>query len=70
MDEIKSMFERITLEIANFNVRQNQLEAQHEKALAELKKSIEETRRFDRGKSFEGQDKGNEVDTPSGNPMA
>ncbi|KAM3380557.1 putative protein isoform X2 [Capsicum galapagoense] len=70
MDEIKSMFERMTVEIDNFNVRQNQLEAQHEKALVELKESIEETRRFDRGKSTEGQDGGGEVYTPSGYPMA
>lgn len=72
MNEIKSMMERMTVEIANFTMRQAQLESQHEKALAELKESIEEVRRYDRGKNTEVPDTGcgnGEIYTPSGNPM-
>ncbi|KAH0773850.1 hypothetical protein KY290_010987 [Solanum tuberosum] len=34
------------------------------------KESLDEVRRFDRGKSVEGQDGSGEIYTPSGNPMA
>ncbi|KAG5632379.1 hypothetical protein H5410_004096 [Solanum commersonii] len=74
MNAIKSMMERMTVEIANFTMRQNQLEGQHEKAFAELKDSIDEVRRYDRGKNQEevhdigGGNK--EIYTLSGNPMA
>ena len=51
MNEIKSMFERMTIEIANLTVRQTQWENQHEKAFGELKESLEEARRGDRGRS-------------------
>ncbi|KAG5618502.1 hypothetical protein H5410_018326 [Solanum commersonii] len=73
MNEIKSMMERMTVEIANFTMRQNQLEGQHEKTFAELKDSIDEVRRYDRGKNQEVHDTGGgnaEIYTPSGNPMA
>ena len=70
MNEIKSMFERMTIEIANLTVRQTQWENQHEKAFGGLKESLEEARRGDRGKSAEGQDGGGEIYTPSENPMA
>ncbi|KAG5620623.1 hypothetical protein H5410_005841 [Solanum commersonii] len=70
MNEIKSMFERMTIEIANLTVRQTQWETQHEKVFGELKESLDELRRFDRGKSVEGQDGSGEIYTPSGNPMA
>ncbi|KAH0696227.1 hypothetical protein KY285_013059 [Solanum tuberosum] len=70
MNEIKSMFESMTIEIANLTVRQTQWESQHEKAFGELKESLDEVRRFDRGKSVEGQDGSGEIFTPSGNPMA
>ncbi|WMV14349.1 hypothetical protein MTR67_007734, partial [Solanum verrucosum] len=49
MNDIKSMFERMTIEIANLTVRQTQWENQHEKAFGELKESLDEVRRFDRG---------------------
>ncbi|WMV07682.1 hypothetical protein MTR67_001067 [Solanum verrucosum] len=72
MNEIKSMMERMTMEIANFTMRQNQLEGQHEKAFTELKDSIDEVRKYDRGKNQEVHDTGEnaEIYTPSGNPMA
>ncbi|KAH0696203.1 hypothetical protein KY289_013685 [Solanum tuberosum] len=70
MNEIKSMFERMTIEIANLTVRQTQWENQYEKAFGELKESLDEVRKFDRGKSVEGQDGSGEIYTPSGNPMA
>jgi len=73
MNEIESMMERMTVEIANFTMRQNQLEGQHEKAFAELKDSIDEVRWYDRGKNREVHDTGGgnaEIYTPSGNPMA
>ncbi|XP_019266920.1 PREDICTED: uncharacterized protein LOC109244312 [Nicotiana attenuata] len=70
MDEIKSMFERMTVEIANFSVRQTQLENQHERAFAELKESIDAVKRYDRGKGIEDLDGGGEIYTPTGNPAA
>jgi len=39
--EIKEMLERMTMELANFSVRQNQIEDQHEKSFAELKEALE-----------------------------
>ncbi|KAH0682696.1 hypothetical protein KY290_021283 [Solanum tuberosum] len=70
MSEIKSMFEKMTIELSNLTVRQTQWENQHEKVFGELKESLDEVRRFDRGKSVEGQDGSGEIYTPSGNPMA
>ncbi|WMV09583.1 hypothetical protein MTR67_002968 [Solanum verrucosum] len=73
MNEIKSMIERMKVEIANFTMRQNQLEGQHEKAFVELKDSIDELRRYDRGKNQEVHDTGGgntKIYTLSGNPMA
>ncbi|WMV14992.1 hypothetical protein MTR67_008377 [Solanum verrucosum] len=70
MNEIKSMFEKMTIEIVNLIVRQTQWENQHEKAFGELKESLDKVRRFDKGKSVEGQDSSGEIYTHSGNPMA
>ncbi|XP_019264304.1 PREDICTED: uncharacterized protein LOC109241930 [Nicotiana attenuata] len=70
MDKIKSMFERMTVEIANFSVRQTQLENQHERDFAELKESIDAVKRYDRGKGIEDLDGGGEIYTPTGNPAA
>ncbi|KAJ8574380.1 hypothetical protein K7X08_026185 [Anisodus acutangulus] len=70
MNEIKSMFERMTVEMENFIVRQSQVEQQYEKAFAELKESIDEARRFDRDKEAEGVEKSGEIYTPSENHAA
>ncbi|WMV50037.1 hypothetical protein MTR67_043422 [Solanum verrucosum] len=70
MNEIKSMSERMTIEIANLSVRQTQWENQHEKAFGELKESLDVGRRFYRGKSVEGQDGSGDIYTLSGYPMA
>ncbi|KAH0693545.1 hypothetical protein KY285_020642 [Solanum tuberosum] len=68
--EIKEMLERMTMELANFLVRQNQIEDQHEKSFAELKEALEAVKRGDKGKAIE-ESKGNgEMYTPSVQPMA
>ncbi|KAH0679674.1 hypothetical protein KY284_020759 [Solanum tuberosum] len=68
--EIKEMLERMTMELANFLVRQNQIEDQHEKSFAELKEALEAVKRGDKGKAVE-ESKGNgEMYTPSVQPMA
>ncbi|KAG5621432.1 hypothetical protein H5410_006650 [Solanum commersonii] len=45
----------------NLAIRQTQWENQHEKAFGELKESLDEVRRFDRGKSVKGQDGSGEI---------
>jgi len=68
--KIKEMLERMTMELANFLVRQNQIEDQHEKSFAELKEALEAMKRGDKGKDVE-ESKGNgEMYTPSVQPMA
>ncbi|XP_075086129.1 F-box protein CPR1-like [Nicotiana tabacum] len=58
MDDIKSMFERMTVKVEKFSVRQTQLENQHERAFAELKESIDDVKMYDRGKGIEYMDGG------------
>ncbi|KAH0683132.1 hypothetical protein KY290_021721 [Solanum tuberosum] len=68
--EIKEMLERMTMELVNFSVRQNQIKDEHEKSFAELKEALEAVKRGDKGKAVE-ESKGNgEMYTPSVQPMA
>ncbi|KAG5591172.1 hypothetical protein H5410_041686 [Solanum commersonii] len=46
--EIKDMLERMTMDLANFSVRLNQIKDQHEKYFAELKKSLKVVKRGDK----------------------
>ncbi|XP_015161375.1 uncharacterized protein [Solanum tuberosum] len=62
MKEIKDMLDRMTMEMANFTVRQNQIEAHHEKAFSELKQTLDAVKEKDKGKTVE------EVDGAGGNP--
>ncbi|KAH0686049.1 hypothetical protein KY285_016592 [Solanum tuberosum] len=69
MKEIKDMFNRMTLELANFTVRQNQSEEQQEKAIAGLRESLTTIQKADRGKRTNISEGPSETYTPSGNPM-
>ncbi|KAG5612085.1 hypothetical protein H5410_023366 [Solanum commersonii] len=53
MTEIKSMIERITLEMGNVSMRQTQIEDHHEKSFAILKESLEAAKMTDKGKKAE-----------------
>lgn len=66
MTEIKSMLERITLEIVNVSMRQTQMEDHHEKSFAVLKESLEAARMTDKGKRAEVTEGGGDIYTPSG----
>ncbi|XP_016542938.1 uncharacterized protein LOC107843216 isoform X2 [Capsicum annuum] len=68
MKEIKEMFDLMTMEMANFSLRQNQIEEQHEKAINSLRESINAIQKGDRGKG-NAISEGAEIYTPSGNPM-
>ncbi|WMV14797.1 hypothetical protein MTR67_008182 [Solanum verrucosum] len=69
MKEIKNMLDRMTMEMANFTVRQNQIEAHYEKTFSELKQTLDAVKEKDKGKTVEEVD-GGEIYTPSGHPMA
>ncbi|KAG5574395.1 hypothetical protein H5410_054529 [Solanum commersonii] len=69
MTEIKAMFDRMTLEMANFTMRQNQIEEQHEKAIAALRESINTAITNEKGKGVTSSEAPGDIYTPSGNPM-
>ncbi|KAG5616241.1 hypothetical protein H5410_016065 [Solanum commersonii] len=69
MKEIKDMFDRMTVELANFTVRQNHSEEQHEKAIAGLRESLTTIQKANRGKGTNISEGPSETYTPSGNPM-
>uniref|UniRef100_M1DR02 Uncharacterized protein n=1 Tax=Solanum tuberosum TaxID=4113 RepID=M1DR02_SOLTU len=68
--DIKEMLDRMTMELANFSVRQNQIEEQHEKSFAELKEALDAVKKNDKGKNHEETEGAGEIYTPSGQPMA
>lgn len=70
MKDIKDMLDRLTMEMANFTVRQNQIEDNHEKSFAEMRESLEAVKRSEKGKVVADVDLAGELYTPSGNPMA
>ena len=63
------MFNWMTLELANFTVTQNQIEEQHEKAIAGLQESLTTMHKAHRGKGTNISEGPGEIYTPSGNPM-
>ncbi|PHT70421.1 hypothetical protein T459_25525 [Capsicum annuum] len=70
MSEIKSILEKVTLEMANFSLKQSQMEQQHEKSIVALRETLGGTQKFDRGKGVDGTNGGGEIYSPSRNPMA
>lgn len=70
MSEIKSILEKVTLEMANFSLKQSQMEEQHEKSIVALRETLGGTQKFDRGKGVDGTNGGGEIYSPSRNPMA
>ncbi|KAH0716770.1 hypothetical protein KY285_012801 [Solanum tuberosum] len=69
MTEIKAMFDRMTLEMANFTMRQNQIEEQHENAIAALRESINTATTKEKGKGVTSSEAPGDIYTPSGTPM-
>uniref|UniRef100_M1DWW4 Uncharacterized protein n=1 Tax=Solanum tuberosum TaxID=4113 RepID=M1DWW4_SOLTU len=68
--EIKDMLERMTMDLANFLVRLNQIKDQHEKYFAELKKSLKVVKRRDKGKNVEGNEGNGDIYSLFGQSMA
>ncbi|XP_059315524.1 uncharacterized protein LOC132066177 [Lycium ferocissimum] len=67
--EIRSLLQQMTREMASFSARQDQLEVNHERSLRELKQSVEEGRRPERGKDPLSTIPEDELYSPSDNPL-
>ncbi|KAG5622560.1 hypothetical protein H5410_007778 [Solanum commersonii] len=70
MIEIKAMLDRMTLEMANFTMRQNQIEEQHENAIAALRESINTATTEEKRKGVTSSEAPGDIYTPSENPMS
>lgn len=69
LKEIKDILERVTRNMINFTMRQNQIKEQYQKVTASLKETIEATQRSNKEKGATTTDGGGEIYTPSRNPL-
>ncbi|KAF3619469.1 putative E3 ubiquitin-protein ligase LOG2 [Capsicum annuum] len=67
--EIRTLLQKIFMEMSSFSTRQDQLEMQHEKTLRELQLSMEERRRAERRKEIPKSIEEGELYSPSDNPL-
>ncbi|KAG5610793.1 hypothetical protein H5410_022074 [Solanum commersonii] len=59
--DIKDMLDRMIMQLANFSVRQNQIEEQYEKSFAKLKESLDVVKKMRKGRTMKIQSELKEI---------